>query len=155
LATALAAEAMSGGGPRGPSPGRAPEPAEALLTLPAASTAKDLDEGGAEGEEPQRQEIYLVELHFEPVVLHVNISIQALCDEPDLQEFHPTNKLSGAVRQLQDVTLLLEGVCHALYFYVGGVLATPAAVKVDNPMQPLASLSRHRHRYTTPRSRSS
>ena len=127
LATALAAEATSGGG-RGPSPGSAPEPAEALhasahhsapepaealLTLPAASRAKDLDEGGADGEEPQRHEIYLVELHFEPVVLHVNISIQALCDEPDLQEFHPTNKLSGAVRQLtalQDVTLLLEGV---------------------------------------------
>jgi len=95
--------------------------AEELLILPPASSREEnAPLASYEPEvEDQRLEVYVQALHFEPVVLHATVSIQALCDEPHLQEFHPTDKLHGAVRQLtalQNVTLTLEGVkCTEVY----------------------------------------
>lgn len=57
---------------------------------------------------------YIRELHLEPVVLTATVSIAALCDEPHLQEFHPTQSLrSQFVKQLtslHNVTLSLDAV---------------------------------------------
>ena len=73
--------------------GRAASSSETLLMLPPARAplaadgfAEDEDGGGT-------LEVYVHELHFEPVVLHANISIQALCDEPDLQVGWPSYPL--------------------------------------------------------------
>ena len=51
--------------------------------------------------------IHVKEMHLEPVVLTANISIAALADEPELQEYHPTNSLRSGV--LKQVTLFSTG----------------------------------------------
>ena len=53
------------------------------------------------------------EMQLEPVVLTATIAIASLCDEPDLQQWHPTASLRGPLKQLtslQSVTLVLNGV---------------------------------------------
>lgn len=64
-------------------------------------------------EEPPPLELYIRQMHIEPVQLVANISILPLCDEPELQEFHPTNQLHGALQQLtslQNVSLSLDAL---------------------------------------------
>lgn len=60
-------------------------------------------------------QLYIKELHLEPVLILATISIAPLCDEPDLQEYHPTNALRGPLKQLtslQSVSLGLHGIAY-------------------------------------------
>ncbi|KOO32662.1 wd g-beta repeat-containing [Chrysochromulina tobinii] len=58
---------------------------------------------------------------------------------PQRPPTHPDAVLLAVIKD-DTVVVAHNGLpCHALYFYVGGVLATPAAVKVDSPIRALCA----------------
>jgi hypothetical protein len=57
--------------------------------------------------------VYVKRLEIEPVRIVISVSLSPLCEEPELQAFHPTNNLLGLARSLvslHDSELRLDGL---------------------------------------------
>ena len=65
----------------------------------AASTKSTLEADEAELEQAPL-ELFLRELHIHPISIEISLQVEPMCDEPALQQFHPTAALVGLAQQL-------------------------------------------------------
>ena len=44
--------------------------------------------------------LYLKQMHLHPIKITCTVQLEPLCDEYELQEYHPTSSLAGPARHL-------------------------------------------------------